>query len=109
MADKLQVNPAALHQGSEHVADTAYEAGRAFSDHDDGIGNAGRRGWIGASQQALQEVSEAWAARHAQLQERLAELSRNMADAALRYAAADGGETGPGPSQATDPGQDLRL
>ena len=56
MADKLKVDPVALHLGSNQMFDAVGEASLEFVSHEEGLADAAP-GWIGSSQQALGELA----------------------------------------------------
>jgi hypothetical protein len=67
VADKLKVDPVALHLGSNQMFDAIGEASLEFVSHEDGLADAAP-GWIGSSQVALGELAARWEARHSRIQ-----------------------------------------
>ena len=84
MADKLNVNPVALHNGSDDMLNSVSDAAMSFVSHEDGLAEAAQ-GWIGSSQQALGELSARWEARHGHHKLQVGRLGTHVADAMVRY------------------------
>jgi uncharacterized protein YukE len=84
MADRLKVDPVALHHGSNQMFDAVGEAAADFISHEDMLADAAP-GWIGSSQQALGELAARWEARHSQHKRRVGGLGAHVADAMVGY------------------------
>ncbi|MFZ1161963.1 RNA 2'-phosphotransferase [Mycobacterium sp.] len=84
MADKLNVDPVALHNGSNDMLDSVGEAALSFANHEDGLAEAAP-GWIGTSKQALGELTARWEARHGHHKLQVGKLGSHVADAMTRY------------------------
>lgn len=84
MADALQVNPVALHLGSNHMLTAVGEAAMAFIGHEEGLAEAAPGG-IGASQLALAEVTARWEAKHIQHKLKIGGLGYSVATARVSY------------------------
>src|ERR1700733_4900193 len=83
MADELNVDPVALHNGSNDMLDSVGEAALSFVNHEDGLADAAP-GWIGSSQQALSELAARWEARHSHHKLQVGGLGSQLADAMIR-------------------------
>jgi uncharacterized protein YukE len=84
VADHLNVDPVALHHGSDDMLDSVGEAALRFANHEDGLA-AAAPGWIGSSQQALSELAARWEARHGHHKLQVGGLGSHVADAMTRY------------------------
>lgn len=84
-ADGFRADPVALHCGSKQISGAVEEAAFAFLSHDSGLTEAAH-GWIGSSQQALNELAAHWWSRHERHKLAGAELGHGVSDAAVRYA-----------------------
>src|SRR6202044_1839282 len=84
MADELNVDPVALHNGSNDMLDAVGEAALSFVNHEDGLAEAAP-GWIGSSQQALSQLAARWEARHNHHKLQVGGLGSLVADAMTRY------------------------
>jgi hypothetical protein len=84
VADKLNVDPVALHNGSDDMLNSVSEAALSFVSHEDGLAEAAP-GWIGSSQQALSELAAHWEARHGHHKLQVGKLGAHVADAMVRY------------------------
>ena len=84
MADELNVDPVALHNGSNDMLDSVGEAAVNFVNHEDGLAEA-TSGWIGSSRQALGELAARWEARHNHHKLQVGGLGSHVADAITRY------------------------
>lgn len=84
-ATKVRVDPVVLHHGSKQVVGAVEEAAAAFMSHDNGLAEA-TPGWIGSSQQALDQLAARWWGRHEHHKLTGAELGQGVADAAIAYA-----------------------
>jgi hypothetical protein len=84
VADKLKVDPVALHYGSDDMLNSVGEAALSFVSHEDGLVEAAP-GWIGSSQQALGDLAERWEARHSHHKLQVGRLGAHVADAMVRY------------------------
>ena len=84
MANELNVDPVALHNGSDDMLDSVGEAALSFANHEDGLADAAS-GWIGSSQQALAELAARWEARHNHHKLQVSGLGSHVADAMTRY------------------------
>jgi hypothetical protein len=84
VADKLNVDPVALHNGSNDMLDAVGEAALSFVNHEDGLAEAAP-GWIGSSQQALIQLAARWEARHDHHKLQVGGLGSHVADAMTRY------------------------
>ncbi|MGB7868557.1 MAG: RNA 2'-phosphotransferase [Mycobacterium sp.] len=92
MADKLKVDPVALHHGSNQMFDAVGEAALDFISHEDGLADAAP-GWIGSSQLALGELAARWEARHSQHKLQVGGLGSHVADAMVGYVRTEGEST----------------
>jgi hypothetical protein len=92
MADKLKVDPVALHHGSNQMFDAVGEAALDFISHEDGLAEA-TPGWIGSSQLALGELAARWEARHSQHKLQVGGLGSHVADAMVGYVTTEGEST----------------
>ena len=86
MADKLNVDPVALHNGSDDMLDSVSEAALSFTSHEDGLAEAAP-GWIGSSQQALGELAARWEAQHGRHKLQVGKLGAHVAEAMVCYLA----------------------
>jgi hypothetical protein len=84
VADKLNVDPVALHNGSDDMLNSVSEAALSFVSHEDGLAEAAP-GWIGSSQQALGELAARWEAQHGHHKGQVGRLGAQVADAMVRY------------------------
>jgi hypothetical protein len=84
MANELNVDPVALHNGSNEMLDSVGEAAVNFVSHEDGLAEAAS-GWIGSSRQALGELAARWEARHNHHKLQVGGLGLHVADAMTRY------------------------
>src|ERR1700743_3748392 len=84
MADELNVDPIALHNGSNEMLDAGGEAALSFVTHEDGLADAAS-GWIGSSKQALGELAARWETRHNHHKLQVGGLGSHVADAITRY------------------------
>jgi hypothetical protein len=84
VADKVKVDPVALHHGSNDMFDAVGEAALDFISHEDGLAEAAP-GWIGSSQQALGELAARWEARHSQHKLQVGKLGSHVAEAMVSY------------------------
>jgi uncharacterized protein YukE len=84
VADKLKVDPVALHLGSNQMFDAIGEASLEFVSHEDGLADAAP-GWIGSSQVALGELPARWEARHSQHKLKVGGLGSHVADVMVSY------------------------
>ena len=84
MADKLIVDPVALHHGSNQMLSAVGEAALEFVSHEDGLADAAP-GWIGSSQLALGELAARWEVRHNHHKLRVGGLGSHVADAMVSY------------------------
>jgi hypothetical protein len=89
VAEKLKVDPVALHHGSNQMFDAVGEASLDFVSHEDGLVDAAP-GWIGSSQLALGELAARWEARHSQHKRRVGGLGSHVADAMVNYVTTEG-------------------
>src|SRR3984957_4130728 len=85
MADKLNVDPVALPNGSNDMLDAVGEAALSFVNPEDGLAEA-RPGGLGVSQQALSQLAARWEARHNHHKLQVGGLGSHVADAMTRYA-----------------------
>lgn len=92
MADKLKVDPVALHHGSNQMFDAVGEAALNFISHEDGLAEA-TPGWIGSSRLALGELAARWEARHSQHKLQVGGLGSHVADAMVGYVTTEGEST----------------
>jgi hypothetical protein len=92
MADKLKVDPVALHHGSNQMFDAVGEAALDFISDEDGLADAAP-GWIGSSQLALGELAARWEARHSQHKLQVGGLGSHVADAMVGYVTTEGEST----------------
>jgi hypothetical protein len=92
MADKLKVDPVALHHGSNEMFDAVGEAALDFISHEDGLADAAP-GWIGSSQLALGELAARWEAGHSQHKLQVGGLGSHVADAMVGYVTSEGEST----------------
>lgn len=92
MADKLKVDPVALHHGSNQMFDAVGEAALDFISHGDGLAEA-TPGWIGSSRLALGELAARWEARHSQHKLQVGGLGSHVADAMVGYVTTEGEST----------------
>jgi hypothetical protein len=88
MANKVKVDPAALHVGSNQMFDAVGEASLEFVSHEDGLADAAP-GWIGSSQLALGELAARWEARHSQHKLHVGGLGSHVADAMAGFVATE--------------------
>ena len=88
MANNLNVDPVALHNGSNDMLDSVGEAALSFANHEDGLADAAS-GWIGSSKQALGELAARWEARHNHHKLQVGGLGSHVADAITRYVSND--------------------
>lgn len=84
MADKLKVDPVALHLGSNQMLTAVGEAALEFVSHEDGLAEAAP-GWIGSSQQALGELAARWEVRHSHHKLHVGRLGSHVSDALVSY------------------------
>lgn len=84
MADKLKVDPVALHLGSNQMLTAVGEAALEFVSHEDGLADAAP-GWIGSSQQALGELAARWEVRHSHHKLHVGRLGSHVSDALVSY------------------------
>jgi hypothetical protein len=84
VADKLKVDPVALHNGSDDMLNSVGEAALNFVSHEDGLAEAAP-GWIGSSQEALEELAARWEAQHGHHKLQVGRLGTHVADAMVRY------------------------
>lgn len=84
MADKLKVDPVALHHGSDQMFDAVGEAALDFIKHEEGLADAAP-GWIGSSQLALGELAARWEARHSHHKLHVGGLGSHVADVMVGY------------------------
>jgi hypothetical protein len=84
VAEKLNVDPVALHVGSNQMSSAVGEAALEFATHEDGLADAAP-GWIGSSQQALGELAARWEVRHSHHKLRVGGLGSHVADAMVAY------------------------
>lgn len=84
MADRLKVDPVALHNGSNDMLHTVGEAALSFANHEDDLAEAAS-GWIGSSQQALGELAARWETRHSHHKRQVGGLGSHVAEAMTRY------------------------
>ena len=84
VADNVNVDPVALHNGSNEMLDSVGEAALSFANHEDGLADAAS-GWIGSSRQALGELAARWEARHSRHKLQVGGLGSHVADAMTRY------------------------
>ena len=92
MADKLKVDPIALHHGSNQMFDAVGEAALDFISHEDGLADAAP-GWIGSARLALGELAARWEARHSQHKLQVGGLGSHVADAMVGYVTTEGEST----------------
>lgn len=89
MSKKLQADPIELHMTSDHLRVAAGEHNTGTARHRDDFTDAVSR-WRGASSLvALQEVAARWEAQHAERQQRVDVLARQVTHAANTYTATD--------------------
>jgi hypothetical protein len=84
VADKLVVDPLALHHGSNQMLSAVGEAALEFVSHEDGLADASP-GWIGSSQVALAELAARWEVRHNHHKLQVGGLGFHVADAMVSY------------------------
>ncbi len=84
MADKLNVDPVALHLGSNQMLNAVGEAALEFVGHEDGLAGAAP-GWIGSSRQALGELAARWEVRHSHHKRQVGGLGSHVAEAMVSY------------------------
>ena len=84
MADNLNIDPVALHNGSNDMLHSVGEAALSFANHEDGLADAAS-GWIGSSKQALGELAARWEARHNHHKLQVGGLGSRVAGAMTRY------------------------
>ena len=84
MADGFNVDPVALHVGSNDMFSATGEAALDFTSHEDGLADAAP-GWIGSSQLALGELAGRWALRHDHHTLQLDGLASHVAEAMFCY------------------------
>jgi hypothetical protein len=84
VADKLKVDPVALHLGSNQMLTAVGEAALEFVSHEDGLADAAP-GWIGSSQQALGELAARWEVRHSHHKLHVGRLGSHVSDALVSY------------------------
>jgi hypothetical protein len=84
VADKLNVDPVALHVGSNQMLSAVGEASLEFVGHEDGLADAAP-GWIGSSQLALAELAARWEVRHNHHRVQVGGSGSHVADAMVRY------------------------
>jgi hypothetical protein len=84
VADKLVVDPLALHHGSNQMLSAVGEAALEFVSHEDGLADASP-GWIGSSQVALAELAARWEVRHHHHKLQVGGLGSHVADAMVSY------------------------
>jgi hypothetical protein len=90
VAEKLMVDPVALHLGSNQMFDAVGEASLEFVSHEEGLADAAP-GWIGSSQQALGELAARWETRHSQHKLKVGGLGSHVADAMVGYVTTEDG------------------
>lgn len=86
VADELKVDPVALHSGSNDLLESVGEAALSFISHEDGLTEAAS-GWVGSSQQALEELAARWEARHTHHKLQVGNLGSHVAEAMLSFVA----------------------
>jgi hypothetical protein len=84
VGDGWEVDPVALHVGSNDMFNAVGQAALDFVRHEDGLA-AAAPGWIGSSQLALGELAARWEIRHDQHQLRVDGLGSHVAEAMFRY------------------------
>jgi len=89
VAGGFEVDPVALHVGSNEMFTAIGEAAVAFVGHEDGLAEAAP-GWVGSSQLALAELAARWEIRHDQHQLRVDGLGSHVAEAVFGYVTNEG-------------------
>jgi hypothetical protein len=84
VADKLNVDPVALHLSSNDMFNAVGEAALDFVSHEDGLAEAAS-GWIGSSQVALGELAARWEVRHSQHKLQMGGLGSHVAEAMTSF------------------------
>jgi hypothetical protein len=92
MAEKLGVDPVALHHGSDQMFDAVGEAALDFISHEDGLADAAP-GWVGSSRRALGELAARWEARHSQHKWQVGGLGSHVAEVMVGYVGTEGEST----------------
>lgn len=88
MAEELNVDPVALHLGSNQMLCAVGEAAWEFVSHEDGLAGAAP-GWIGSSQKALGDLLARWEVRHSHHKLKVGGLGSHVADAMVSYLTTD--------------------
>lgn len=90
MVSELNVDPIALHHGSNDMFHAVGEAASDFISCEDGLANAGP-GWIGSSHSALGELAARWGTMHSHHKLRVGRLGSHVAEAVVSYLANEAG------------------
>lgn len=90
MVSDLNVDPTALHHGSNNMFHAVGEAASDFVSCEDGLFNAGS-GWIGSSHSALAELAARWGTMHRRHKLRVGGLGSHLAEAVVSYLANEDG------------------
>lgn len=84
MVSELNVDPIALHHGSNNMFYAVGEAASDFISFEDGLANAAP-GWIGSSHSVLGELAARWETMHSHHKSRVGGLGSHVADAVVSY------------------------
>jgi uncharacterized protein YukE len=90
MPEPLHVDPIDVHLAGNRVSVAVHTAATAFANHESELADA-ESGWVGASREALRELTSALSAKHAAYCAAVMELSQHMSDAAIAYTNTDTG------------------
>jgi hypothetical protein len=86
----FEVDPVALHVGSDRMCDAVGEAVLDFVGYEEGLAGAAP-GWVGSSQLALGELAARWEVRHSQHKLRMGGLGSHVAEAMVSFVANEDG------------------
>jgi hypothetical protein len=100
VACELEVDPVALHVGSDHMFNAVGEDALDFVSHEDGLAGAAL-GWIGSAQLSLGELAARWEVWHNQHKLQLGGLGSHVAEAMVSYVTKRG-LVGPGSQIGSD-------
>ncbi len=88
MLKPLHVDPIDVHLAGSRLSVATHTAATAFANHENQLAEA-EVGWVGASREALRELTSALSARHVAYCTAVAELSQHMSDGAAAYTNTD--------------------
>ena len=88
MLEPLHVDPIDVHLAGNRLSVAARTAATAFANHEKELAEV-ESGWVGASREALRELTSALSDKHAAYCTAVTELSQHMSDGAAAYTNAD--------------------